>query len=212
MSLYEIDRAATRARLDAITADGLRKLGDCARRSEELDKQVQTMLARQEREKQAMDDRAKPVTPDRPEPAPRPKPTTLVLGADELRATKRDEPKPVVRPGPAVPASASGGDGHRDAQRPQAPANVAGRPGAEVRAAGGRDGRTPEPQAGRAGEPPSTSGGGITHPTTPPATRRTLMLGAPEDREQPPAENAKPRSRRPAAEQDDDMSGRTWLR
>ncbi|MGH3760659.1 hypothetical protein [Actinophytocola sp.] len=178
MSLYEIDHATTQARLDAITASGLRALGECAHRSEEIDEQVREMLERREREKQALDElvkqareqqaqdkRAEPEQPARRATTP----TTLMLGAEELRAARRAaEPEPAAAKG-QLPTAASG--------------------------------RVDEP-SGQAGPP----------------TRRTLVLGAPEDRE--PRPEPRPSAERrapveptwPSAENDEDLSGRTWLR
>jgi len=201
MSLYEIDHAATQARLDAITADGLRKLGDAARRSEEVDKQTKEMLARQEREKKAMDEQvaqakaaAEPETPAAP-----PKPVTLALGGEEFaeaRATREQDRLPTPpQPAQQTPHHGVPLPGRLAFQNPARP-------------------RPPAPQPPPVHQPP----------VSPP--RRTLALGAPEDREQPqppeakqpekqaekPPDKPKTRPRRPPAEPDDDMSGRTWLR
>lgn len=195
MSLYEIDHAATQARLDAITADGLRKLGDAARRSEEIDKQTKEMLARQEREKKAMDERvaqakaaAEPETPVAP-----PKPATLALGGEEFAEAR------AAREQDRLPA-------------PPQPARQTPRHGVPL------PGRLAFPNPVRPPVPPAPP---VQQPPAPPP-RRTLALGAPEDREQPartaekqpanPAAKPKVRPRRPPDESDDDMSGRTWLR
>lgn len=95
MSLYDIDHAATQARLDAITAGGVRALGECARRSAEIDKQVQEMHARQERQRQAGDVRATQIRPEPPRPQ---RPATLALGGEEFREARQPGP-----PRPALP-------------------------------------------------------------------------------------------------------------
>jgi hypothetical protein len=197
MSLYEIDHAATQARLDAITADGLRKLGDAARRSEEVDKQTEEMLARQEREKKALDEQvAQAKAAAEPEPPAPPRPATLALGGEEFAEARaaREQDRLPAPPQPAPPAQ-------------QTPHHGVPLPGRLA---------FPNPARPRPPAPPQTP---PVHqpPVSPP--RRTLALGAPEDREQPqPAEEkqaekqAATRPRRPPAEPDDDMSGRTWLR
>lgn len=183
MSLYDIDHAATQARLDAVTSGGLRVQGECARRSAEIGEQAREAAARQERAKLAMDElvkQAKEKPPEAPKPAES-KPATLKLGAEELRP--RPNPPPPRPPNPPPP-------------RPPAPPRVA-QPAA------------PAPAKSEADSPP--------------LTRRTLMLGAPEDRERPadkrepeldkaPPDKPRPRPRRPPAETEDDLSGRTWLR
>lgn len=183
MALYEIDPAATRARLDAIAAGGLRALGETARRSAEIDKQVQEMHARQERAKQAMAGRSGQSEQDRPGPPPRTpaRPATLTLGAEELRETR-----------PAAHTQAPAGTQPAQAGLPSDGGRVP--PGQRPASA-----QTGSQDAAGAGE------------TSPLPTRRTLMLGAPEDRaEESPAPKERPR--RPPVDQDDDMSGRTWLR
>ena len=92
MSLYEIDGAATRARLDIIAGGGLRALGECARRSGEVDEQVREMRSRHEGWKKAMDDLVKT---DRSTSRPAVGPSTLAQGAEALR-----EDKPTTRPTP----------------------------------------------------------------------------------------------------------------
>ncbi len=176
MSLYEIDQAATQARIDTVTTGGLRALNECARRAEEIDKQVEEMFARQEREKKAIDEQVEQGNKNKPEPPDRPtaKPGTLALGAEEFREAREAEQaaRPGPQPAPRAEASPGPTDAARDADEPQAP-----------------------------------------------AARRTLRLGAPDDREETeqarPAEQRtppKPAPRRSPAEGDDDMSGRTWLR
>ncbi len=226
MSLYEIDRAATQARLDAITANGLRKLGECARRSEEIDKQVEDMRARQEREKRAMDERVKQAKEAKraPEPPARvtPKPARLVLGGEEFREV-RDRRPPEPSPAPLVPP----GMRSRQARLAGRQARLAGAPGRPAPQA--EQGRSPQPSPpGHPAAQPSPDRPQATDRSTRPADppdgpppRRTLMLGAPEDRaqDQPSPDSAwapggeRPRSgHRPPGEADDDLSGRTWLR
>lgn len=128
MALYEIDHDATQRRLDAITSNGLRALGDCTRRSAEIDERVAEMLAHQEREKQAMDERIKQATEERTshaEPArPVTKPATLALGGEEFQEARRGRfgaAKPGQGPGGpeavpgsrAAPVSWFGGGGDR---------------------------------------------------------------------------------------------------
>lgn len=126
MSLYEIDHDATRRRLDAVTAGGLRALSECARRSAEVDKQVRDLRERQERAKQdrtmqAADKPARQGRPARPghaaqpnqaeapvtkAPDTTPEPGVLKLGAPEDREPAETPPKPR----PRRPAPASDGD------------------------------------------------------------------------------------------------------
>ncbi|MCT2587397.1 hypothetical protein [Actinophytocola gossypii] len=126
MSLYELDPDATRRRIEATAAAGLRALGETATRSEAIDKQVKDLLERREREKQAMDERIAQAKPAEPEPPTRvpPKPATLALGADEFRTTREPDRRgrPVERSAPAraTPSGArsgeSGAAGHLDGQ------------------------------------------------------------------------------------------------
>lgn len=99
MSRYEIDGAATTARLDIIAGGGLRALGECARRSGEIDAQVREMRSRHEGWKKAMDDLVKT---DQPTSRPAAGPATPALGAEALR-----EDKPTTRrtPPPVPPMS-----------------------------------------------------------------------------------------------------------
>lgn len=200
MSLYEIDPAATRARLDAIAANGLRALSECARRSEEIDKQVRDMLARQERAKRAMEKLVKQATEDTPPPRPAARPATLRLGADEFREARQV---------PLLPMSGSPGAGPIAQADPGGPARTGGQAAAGGRAGSGTEtGSGPETAAGRGGATESDE------EHTPPPAHRTLMLGAPEDRAEPAEDRApaRPQPRRAPVEQDDDLSGRTWLR
>lgn len=93
MTLYEIDDEATRHRIEAITAGGLRAMGELRQRAEDVDKSAEAMFERQEREKQAMDERVKLAEKDKPEPEPAkpkfpPKPATMSLGAEEFKQAR----------------------------------------------------------------------------------------------------------------------------
>jgi hypothetical protein len=94
VTLYEIDLDATRRRVEAVTADGLRALGEVRQRSVDIDRTVDEMFERQAREKQAMDEQVKLATTKEEQPeAERPRPKrTLKLGADEDRGQERDKP------------------------------------------------------------------------------------------------------------------------
>lgn len=256
MSLYEIDHGATQARLDASGASGLRALDECARRSAEIGKQVKAMRARQEREKQAIDEQVRNATRNKPEPPKQPpaRPATLALGGEEFRETKAaQQPRPLMPPRPPAPGGPMppAGPGGQGRPVPQAkpggqsparpvPQAVPGRPVVQPRpVAQTRSGihirresqarpvhNRPPVVENKPAKPPAND-------EPPPPTRRTFTLGAPEDREsddrkppaadrkqpsgerKPPAEDRKsqpPKTRKPPAEGDDDLSGRTWLR
>ncbi|MDQ3786615.1 MAG: hypothetical protein M3422_05140 [Actinomycetota bacterium] len=114
MSLLDIDPDTPR-RIEGITADGLRALGEIRERAKEIDKAADEMFARQERMRQELDEQVKQAAAqnakpeDKPEePKPRPKPSTLALGADEFKEARQarkaaEEPKPAEAPKPAPP-------------------------------------------------------------------------------------------------------------
>lgn len=110
MSLYEIDLDATRRRVDAVAANGLRELGECRQRSEDIDRSVAEMFERQERAKQEMDERVRLAAEQKdepPAPAARPRPkATLSLGGEEFQQTREAKAEvtvPEARPAQPEP-------------------------------------------------------------------------------------------------------------
>jgi hypothetical protein len=160
MSLYEIDHAATQARIDAIGASGLRALGECARRSEQIDKQVLEMLAREEREKQTIDERAEQAKQHEPPARPTPKRSTLALGAEEFREAgspnRARQESQATRGAQGTPATRDTSGPAADAPKPS-PANRTLRLG------------TPEDREADAADE--------RHPSTPAAKRRPAESG-----------------------------------
>lgn len=196
MSLLDVDLDAPR-RIEGITADGLRALGEVRQRSVEVDKAADEMFERQERTRQELDEQVKQAAAaqnDKPEEKPdedRPKPKrTLSLGGEEFHqpreAKQAETPKPAAAPSvPSVP---------------------------------------PVPEAEVKDEPPKPGktlklGARDDADEEPPKPGKTLKLGARDDEPQPepqPEQRPEPRPARrprpPRSEGDDDMSGRTWLR
>lgn len=110
MSLLDIDADAPR-RVEAITAGGLRALGEIRQRAEDIDKAADEMFERQERRRQELDEQVEQAAAAQnekagePEEEERPKPKrTLALGGEEFhqaRETKQAEaPKPAPPPAP----------------------------------------------------------------------------------------------------------------
>jgi hypothetical protein len=117
MSLLDVDLDAPR-RIEGITADGLRALGEVRQRSEEVDKAADELFERRERTRQELDEQVRQAAAqdEKPEEKPdedRPKPKrTLSLGGEEFQQAR--EAKQVEAPQPAAPAP--------PAQNPTAPA------------------------------------------------------------------------------------------
>jgi hypothetical protein len=104
MSLLDID-ADTPRRVEAVTADGLRALGEVRQRAEDLGKAADTMFEERERARRAIDEQVRQAgrPEDKPDGEERPRPKrTLSLGGDELRQDKPD--KQAETPKPADPA------------------------------------------------------------------------------------------------------------
>jgi hypothetical protein len=194
VSLLDVDANALR-RIEGITADGLRAMGEIRERGKELDKAADEMFAQRERQRQELDEQVKQAaakkTEEKPAEEARPKPKrTLALGGDEFRqareARQADPQKPMPpqqRPGPPP-------------QRPAGPQQPVPPPEPKDE---------PKPEPVRPG--------------------RTMKLGARDEEEAPaqprdhgqeprpkPEERPARRPRPPRPEGDDDMSGRTWLR
>jgi hypothetical protein len=195
VSLLDIDPDTPR-RIEGITADGLRALGEIRERAKEIDKAADEMFARQERMRQELDEQvrqaaAKNAKPEEKpeEPKPRPKPSTLALGADEFKEARQarkaaEAPKQAEAPKPAPPVQ----------EEPP-------RPGKTLKL-GARDDEAEAPKPNR------TLKLGARDDEEP---RRTMKLGARDD-EPAPEERPARRPRPPRPEGDDDMSGKTWLR
>lgn len=107
MSLLDVDLDAPR-RIEGITADGLRALGEVRERSVEVGKAADEMFERQERTRAELDEQVRQAAaqnekPDEKPDEDRPKPKrTLSLGGEEFHQAR--DAKPVEAPKPAPPA------------------------------------------------------------------------------------------------------------
>lgn len=111
MSLLDVDVDAPR-RIEAITADGLRALGEVRQRADDIDKAVDEMFEQRERARQELEEQVRQATNDTSEAKPdeeeRPKPKrTLALGGEEFqqaREAKQAEPPKPAGPPPVAPS------------------------------------------------------------------------------------------------------------
>lgn len=110
MSLLDVDLDVPR-RIEGITEEGLRALGEARQRSSDVDKAVDEMFERQERTRQELDEQVKQAAaqgekdegkPDEDRPKPK---RTLSLGGEEFQqardAKQPEAPKPATPPPPA---------------------------------------------------------------------------------------------------------------
>jgi hypothetical protein len=112
VSLLDVDLDAPR-RIEGITEEGLRALGEARQRSSDVDKAVDEMFERQERTRQELDEQVRQAAaqgekdeekPDEDRPKPK---RTLSLGGEEFhqaRDLKQPEaPNPAAPPPPPEP-------------------------------------------------------------------------------------------------------------
>jgi hypothetical protein len=182
VSLLDVDLDAPR-RIEGITAEGLRALGEARERSADVDKAVDEMFERRERTRQELDEQVKQAAAEGEKPEEkadedRPKPKrTLSLGGEEFHQSR--EVKPPEAPKPTAP---------QPSPEPE-PKEEPPRPGKTLKLGARDDVEDEAPKPGR-----------------------TMKLGLREDEEPQPEHRPPRRPRPPRPEGDDDMSGRTWLR